>query len=143
MHGSTVVSYCLNFRLSTAIFRVSEFLQVLRYAVSYRKFKSLGNSGFSLRKEDSYMPFQCMFTQKMMTTGEVKTQGAYPRWYNGTSPSENTGSPDNEQADSELQSSDSPEEQKMCTIMYCVPLISPYSSKSVYSLSCSCNQSSS
>ena len=68
-----------------------------------------------------------MFTQKMMSTNEVKSQGAYPSWYEGTSPSENTGSPDMGSPDSEMASS--PEERKMCTIMYCVPLISPYSSK--------------
>ena len=132
----------------------------------FRKFKSLGNSGYSLRKQDSYMPFQCMFQQKMMTVREIKKKGTYPSWYDGTSPSENTGSPpserspdrsspldnagspplDNtgssplgntgsqeeqhEQRDSEeVQAADSPEERKLCTIMYCVPLISPYSSK--------------
>ena len=101
----------------------------------FRKFKSLGNSGFSLRKQDSYIPFQCMFTQKIMSAKEVKSQGAYSSWYDGTSPSDNTGSPETgspetgspEMDHSELPSS--PEERKLCTIMYCVPLISPYSSK--------------
>ena len=71
-----------------------------------------------------------------MTVGEIKKKGTYPSWYDGTSPSENTGSPPSEntgspddQPDSEIQSTDSPEERRMCTIMYCVPLISPYSSK--------------
>lgn len=109
-----------------------------------RKFKSLGNSGYSLRKQDSYMPFQCMFQQKMMTVGEVKKMGTYPSWYDGTSPSENTGSPPSErsphpentgspdhQSDTEIQLADSPEEKKMCTIMYCVPLVSPYSRSGV------------
>ena len=96
----------------------------------FRKFKSLGNSGFSFRKQDSYIPFQCMFTQKSMSANEVRRQGMYPSWYDDTSPSDNTGSP--EMDHSELPPS--PEERKLCTIMDFVPLISPYDRKCLISV---------
>ncbi|XP_060584611.1 period circadian protein homolog 2-like isoform X3 [Ruditapes philippinarum] len=98
-----------------------------------RKFKSLGSSGFSLRKQDYYTPFQCTFTRKKMTTSEVARMGTYPSWYESTSTSVNSGSPDAIQMTSESSSVGSQgekkctEEKKLYTIMYCVPLMSPYS----------------
>ena len=101
----------------------------------FRKFKSLGSSGFSLRKQDYYTPFQCTFTRKKMTTREVTQMGTYPSWYESTSTSVNSGSPDAIQMTSESSSLGSQgeakctEDRKLYTIMYCVPLMSPYSGK--------------
>lgn len=100
----------------------------------FRKFKSLGSSGFSLRKHDNYMPFQCTFIQKRMVSSELKRMGTYPSWYESTSTSANSGSPDACQMLSESSSTNSSgekgkttEERQLYTIMYCVPLMSPYS----------------
>ncbi|KAL4221654.1 circadian regulation of translation [Mactra antiquata] len=95
-----------------------------------RKFKSLASSGFSLRKQDLFTPFQCTFTRKMMTSDEVTRMGTYPSWYESTSA--NSGSPNDFMMSSETSSSggerpQQPKEQKLYTIMYCVPLMSPYS----------------
>ncbi|XP_053378985.1 uncharacterized protein LOC123526667 isoform X2 [Mercenaria mercenaria] len=99
-----------------------------------RKFKSLGSSGFSLRKQDYYTPFQCTFSRKKMTSSEVARMGTYPSWLESTSTSVNSQSPDAIQMTSESSSNGSlgektkdVGEKKLYTIMYCVPLMSPYS----------------
>jgi hypothetical protein len=111
----------------------TESMTTLHICYVFRKFKSLGSSGFSLRKQDYYTPFQCTFTRKKMTTSEVARMGTYPSWYESTSTSVNSGSPDAIQMTSESSSVGSQgekkctEEKKLYTIMYCVPLMSPYS----------------
>nr|WGV39374.1 period [Sinonovacula constricta] len=102
-----------------------------------RKFKSLGQSGFSLRKQDYFMPFQCTFTRKLLNKNDLKQHENTTSWYDETSTSGISGSPgDGSQpavGEDTIHSPNfphgkpmSPDKAKVYTILYCVPLVSPY-----------------
>ena len=100
----------------------------------FRKFKGLGNSGFSLRKQDNYIPFQCMFMLKKMTGAELNKEGSYSSsWFEETSTSGNSGCQEAMvpvfPSSREVRQGSVLDCKKLYTILYCVPLVSPYSGK--------------
>ncbi|XP_052760845.1 uncharacterized protein LOC128203458 isoform X2 [Mya arenaria] len=97
------------------------------FYIRLRECKRLGATGFSLRKKDKYLPFQCSFARKKMCKREMKADapvgnrsdeisssgysGSVPLW-GGSSPSDKEGS--------------GSDDDKWYTVLHCMPMVSPY-----------------
>lgn len=89
-------------------------------------------TGYSLRRQETFKPFQCTFIHKRMCKREMQLEASSDSQYDVTSYSSATsGSAEHPltQCDlfSDLEKSDSSqEEEKLYSVFYCIPLISPY-----------------
>lgn len=98
----------------------------------FREFKSLSNTGFSLRKQETFKPFQCAFLRKRMCKREMQLEASYESQYedvsfsSGTSWSADHGQARWDSSSDHARSVSSQDEEKLYTVFYCIPLISPY-----------------
>jgi len=99
-----------------------------------RECKSLVTTGFSLRKQEKYLPFQCYYLRKKMCKREMQAEAAVSTQSDGISSSGYSGSGGQFYSGSASEregSSASGDFEKWYTVLHCTPLVSPYTGKLV------------